>query len=162
VALIFALVPTPIALLVFGSIDFYRANGIRGNLQDALDAAALAAARAPTTDPAEIDRIGRAALMAALANHSNMQPPTASFRLLNGRVVVQASAEVTPWVAQLFLPDGMTVSADSEGCAGRHAARDRHGARRHRLDARDQRRRQQTAAPAHGGREHGRTSSGFR
>lgn len=122
VAMLFALVLTPIALLSFGSIDFFRANSARANLQDALDAATLAAARTPTSDPTQIQNVGMAALQAALNARSGVTLSTNAadtrFRLVNGRIVADARMSVTPWVAGFFLPNGLNVAGHSEVVRG--------------------------------------------
>ena len=62
VAMIFAIAFVPLLVLTLTAIDFHRASTVKGALQDALDSAALAAARSQTTDPAELRRIGQRVL----------------------------------------------------------------------------------------------------
>lgn len=120
VALTFALVLTPVAVMSFGSVDFFRANSVRANLQDALDSATLVVARARTSDATQIQTTGMTALQAALSSSPGGTIDTAntSFRLVNNRIVGQARMSVTPVVAQFFLRDGMTVGANSEVLRG--------------------------------------------
>lgn len=117
-ALVFALLLVPVTILSFGSLDFYRASTAQANLQDVLDSAALVAARAPTTNPAQIQSIGMAALQASLANYSGTalvtDPNVTRFRLENNRIIADARVTVTPFVAQFFMQNGMQVNAHSQ------------------------------------------------
>ncbi|WP_199223530.1 TadE/TadG family type IV pilus assembly protein, partial [Caulobacter sp. HMWF009] len=67
VAVQFAFLAIPLALLVFGLLDMNRVSLQRRHLQDALDASALIAARAGTKTDAELDVLGDATLAAELA-----------------------------------------------------------------------------------------------
>lgn len=114
-ALVFALVLTPVAILSFGSVDFYRTSTAQANLQDALDSATLIVARARTSDAAQIQSIGMTSLQAGLASYRgttlNVDPAVTRFRLINGRIVGDAEVAVTPFVAQFFLADGRNLRA---------------------------------------------------
>src|SRR5690606_34799721 len=69
VAVMFALAMPPIALMAVAGVDFHRASTVRMNLQDALDAASLAAARSSETTTAGVHRVGMDALRANLASY---------------------------------------------------------------------------------------------
>jgi Flp pilus assembly protein TadG len=56
IAVQFALLLIPIAILTFGLIDISRASVQKRQLQDALDAATLMAARSTATTNADLDR----------------------------------------------------------------------------------------------------------
>lgn len=124
VAMIFGLSLPVLILMTVGGVDIHRASTVRVNLQDALDAAALAAARSSYTDNADINRVGLAALQANLAAYPNVTLLTAdtSFVLNSDQVVVaNARANVKTLVANIFLPpygqfmdDYLPVGAHSE------------------------------------------------
>jgi Flp pilus assembly protein TadG len=67
IAVQFALLMIPIAVLTFGLIDISRASVQKRQLQDALDAATLMAARSTATTNADLDTIGDAALATEMA-----------------------------------------------------------------------------------------------
>jgi Flp pilus assembly protein TadG len=67
IAVQFALLLIPIAILTFGLIDISRASVQKRQLQDALDAATLMAARSTATTNADLDAIGDAALATEMA-----------------------------------------------------------------------------------------------
>ena len=116
VAMMFGLLLVPICLAVFASIDFYRASVERSNLQDALDAAALVAARTQSDDPDVIQRVGVAALQAGLANAEGIRLLTDQTRFTpdDGRVVAEAAVQVSPWVLGLFRHPGLITTAQSQ------------------------------------------------
>lgn len=105
VAMIFALSVPALLLMTMGGVDIHRASTVRMNLQDALDAAALAAARSPYTRDEDIQRVGMTALEANMAAHPNIAKPTATF-ILNADNIVIANAKVRieTVVAGLVLP----------------------------------------------------------
>ena len=124
VAMIFGLSLPVLILMTVGGVDIHRASTVRVNLQDALDAAALAAARSPYTADADIQRVGLAALQANLAAYPNVTLLTSdtTFTLNTNKVVIaNARANVKTLVANIFLPpygqfmdDYLPVGAHSE------------------------------------------------
>lgn len=107
VAMVFALSLPVLVLMTMGGVDLHRASTVRMNLQDALDAAALAAARSPHTDNVDIQRVGMAALKANLQAHPSIMLREADTRfVLDGEGVVKADAkvDVKALVANIFLP----------------------------------------------------------
>lgn len=124
VALIFGLSLPVMVLMTVGGVDIHRASTVRVNLQDALDASALAAARSPYTDPADIQRVGMDALRANLTNYPNiiLREDKTTFVLNEDQVVVaKGSVDVKALVANIFLPpygqfmdDYLPVGAHSE------------------------------------------------
>ncbi|MBN8528692.1 MAG: VWA domain-containing protein [Caulobacterales bacterium] len=124
VAMIFALSLPPLILMTLGGVDIHRASTVRVNLQDALDAAALAAARSPYTTNAEITTVGLAALKANLQAYPEitLREDRTTFVLNNeGVVVADAKVDVKALVANIFLPpygkfmdDKLPVGAHSE------------------------------------------------
>lgn len=125
VAMIYAFALPVMALMAFAGVDLHRASTVRMNLQDALDAAALAAARDPDAKTNEdIQLIGMAALRANLANYPGVEIDEAlTLFELSDDDTVSASAvvDVDALVANIFLPpygkmsdDVLQVSSSSE------------------------------------------------
>lgn len=124
VAMLFALSMPVLLLMIVGGVDIHRASTVRVNLQDALDAAALAAARSPYTDAVDIQRVGLVSLRANLKAYPNvtLREADTSFVLNDDNVVIASSkVDVKTLVANLFLPpygqfmdDYLPVGAHSE------------------------------------------------
>jgi Flp pilus assembly protein TadG len=113
VAVQFAMVLLPMAVMVFGALDVSRASAAKMRLQDALDAATLAAARSPATTDAELQAVGEAVLAADLtATEAVLR--SSSFRLDGSKVVATAQASMTTVVANLWREGDMTIGAESE------------------------------------------------
>lgn len=108
VAMIFALALPPMILMTLGGVDIARVSTVRMNVQDALDAATLAAARSQYTDDPNITRVGLAALQANLAPYGDVTLDTTrtTFRLntTTGAVEADARVNVRALVANIFLP----------------------------------------------------------
>jgi Flp pilus assembly protein TadG len=124
VAMIFSLALPVLVLMTVGGVDIHRASTVRINLQDALDAATLAAARSPfTTDP-DLSRVGMAALRANLQAYPDiiLREDQTSFTLNDDSVVIANSkVDVKTLVANIILPpygkfmdDYLPVGAHSE------------------------------------------------
>ncbi len=124
VAMLFGLTLPVLILMTVGGVDIHRASTVRVNLQDALDAATLAAARSPYTTNAELQTVGLASLRANLKAYPEitLREADTSF-VLNGDDVVVASSkvDVKTLVANIFLPpygrfmdDYLPVGAHSE------------------------------------------------
>ncbi|MFN3669030.1 MAG: pilus assembly protein TadG-related protein [Brevundimonas sp.] len=124
VAMLFGLSLPVLILMTVGGVDIHRASTVRVNLQDALDAAALAAARSPYTANADLQRVGLTALRSNLAAYPNvtLREGDTTFILVNDEVVVaNAKVDVKTLVANIFLPpygkfmdDYLPVGAHSE------------------------------------------------
>ena len=119
VAIQFAAIALPLAVLSLGLIDVNRASMSKRGLQDALDAAALIVAKSSADTDAEADAIGDAALAAQLSTMTSDDGTlTASTFSLGGTgdttVIADASISVSPVVANLWLQGDMTVGAHSE------------------------------------------------
>jgi Flp pilus assembly protein TadG len=107
VAMLFGLSLPVLILMTFGGVDIHRMSTVRVNLQDALDAAALAAARSPYTADADLQRVGLAALKANLKSYPNvtLEEDQTSFTLSSDDVVIaDARVQVKTLVANIFLP----------------------------------------------------------
>ena len=124
IAMLFGLSLPVLILMTVGGVDIHRASTVRVNLQDALDAATLAAARSPYTANADLQRVGLASLKANLKAYPNitLREADTSFVLNNDEVVVATSrVDVRTLVANIFLPpygqfmdDYLPVGAHSE------------------------------------------------
>lgn len=119
VAVQFAAIALPLAVLSLGLIDVNQASMSKRSLQDALDAAALIVAKSDADTNAEADAIGDTALAAQLASmNSNDGTLVSSTFTLGGTgnttVLADASMSVTPVVANLWLQGNMTIGAHSE------------------------------------------------
>ena len=118
VAMMFALALPPICMMGVCGVDIHRASTVRAQLQDALDAAALSAARSNETTDAGIRAVGMRALRANLAAFPDVTLREAAsytdFDLnADGSVVAKAEVDVEALVADMFLGDMMTVGVDS-------------------------------------------------
>jgi Flp pilus assembly protein TadG len=119
VAVKFAVIALPLAVLSFGLIDVNQASMSKRTLQDALDAAALIVAKSSASTNAQADAIGDAALAAQLAalNANDGTLASSTFTLGgtgNTTVFADASMSITPVVANLWLQGNMSVGAHSE------------------------------------------------
>ena len=122
VAMIFALTMPILVMITMGGVDINRASTVRVNLQDALDAATLAAARSSAVTVADLTDIGTKALKANLANYPEIKLDSATFSLNSDHVVIaDAKVNVKTLVANIILPpygklldDTLPVGAHSE------------------------------------------------
>lgn len=124
VAIIFAFVMPCLVMLTVGGVDLHRASTVRANLQDALDAAALAAARSPFVEEEDLTRVGLATLRANLAAYPQvvLREDLTSFTLNGDSVVIaDATVDVAALIANIVLPpygqimdDSLPVSSHSE------------------------------------------------
>lgn len=115
VAMIAALAIAPISLASLGAMDVARATSAKSQLQDALDAAALAAARTNSTDTAALTAAGERYLKQNLALAGDMRLKSSTFAFGDGgKVVATAKVEIDPFVAGLITGGKMGASAESE------------------------------------------------
>lgn len=109
----FALVAVPLSVTIFGVIDVSRASTERVRLQDALDAAALAAARSTATTNTQVQTIGSQVLAADMAN-GKATLRSAAFTIQGDKVVAVATASITPIIAGVWLDGDMALNAGTE------------------------------------------------
>jgi Flp pilus assembly protein TadG len=119
VAIQFAAIALPLAVLSLGLIDVNRASMSKRNLQDALDAAALIVAKSSASTNAQADAIGDAALAAQLGTLTADEGVLSSSTFTlggtdNATVIADAAISVSPVVANLWLQGDMSVGAHSE------------------------------------------------
>lgn len=124
VVMIFALVMPALIMITLGGIDINRITTVKARVQDALDAAALAAARSSHTDPVKLREVAVVALRANLRNAS-VEPFADSdvkIQLTKDQVViVDLRVQVKTLVANIVLPpygklldDTLPVNVHSE------------------------------------------------
>jgi Flp pilus assembly protein TadG len=105
VAMMFALALPLLLMLGLGTIDIHQASRVKANLQDALDAAALAAARSSYSNADEIQLAGMNALKANMPDYfKEGSADTASFVLKDNVLVADAKVNVKALVANIVLP----------------------------------------------------------
>lgn len=115
----------PVLLLMSaGAVDMHNFLRVKSELQDALDAAALAAARSPYTDAVNIQNVGMASMEANMGNYfkPKLTGSVATFTLGGkDKVVGSATVNVKTLIANTFLPpygkifdDYLPVSVDTE------------------------------------------------
>ena len=115
VAVVAALAMAPICVAGLGAMDLARVTSAKSQLQDALDAAALAAARTNATTDSELKTHGDRYLAQNLRVSSDFALAASNFTFAeNGRVVATAELRVTPFVAGLVTGGAMTVGAAAE------------------------------------------------
>jgi Flp pilus assembly protein TadG len=116
IAVQFALLLIPIAILTFGLIDLSRVSVQKRQLQDALDAATLMAARSTATTNADLDTIGDAALATEMTGLGvTLTAANSTFSLGDNNTVVGTIQNVTikPIISNLWSSGDANVSASS-------------------------------------------------
>ena len=115
IAVQFALLALPLTILVFGLVDVSRISLQRRQMQDALDAATLIAARSTATTDADLDRIGDAAFAAEIAGlNLGLTASNSTFSAgENNTVVGVANGTLKPIIANLWTSKDLAVSATS-------------------------------------------------
>jgi Flp pilus assembly protein TadG len=116
IAVQFALLLIPIAILTFGLIDLSRTSVQKRQLQDALDAATLMAARSTATSDADLTKVGQAALATEMAGLGvTLGPDNSKFTLGPNNTVVGAVTNVTikPIISNLWSSGDTHVAAGS-------------------------------------------------
>jgi Flp pilus assembly protein TadG len=116
IAVQFALLVIPLAILTFGLIDISRVSVQRRQLQDALDAATLMAARSTATTNADLDTIGDAAMATEMSGLGvTLTSANSTFALGANNTVVGTVQNVTiaPIISNLWNTGSTTVTATS-------------------------------------------------
>lgn len=117
-------VALPILLMVSaGAIDLHNMARVKSELQDALDAASLAAARSPYSRQDDIQRVGMDSLRANMPQYFRTNPGDVATFTITGKDQVSGTAtvQVKTIVANIFFPpygqlfdDYMPMSASSD------------------------------------------------
>jgi len=116
IAVQFAFLIIPIAILVFGLVDLGRISLMRREMQDALDAATLIAARSTASTNATLEAVGDPAFLAEVEGRQlGLTASSSTFTLgTNNRIIGNASGTLQPIIANLWRSGGVTVVATSE------------------------------------------------
>lgn len=115
VAIVAALSMGPICVAGLGAADLARATNAKSQLQDALDAAALAAARSTAQTDSELKAAGDRVLAQNLALSNEFSLVSSSFTAgEGGTVVASARLNVKPFIAGLLSNGVMPIDADTE------------------------------------------------
>ncbi|MDP2259164.1 MAG: ubiquitin-activating E1 FCCH domain-containing protein [Caulobacter sp.] len=113
-AIWFAVMALPLAVMSFALIDINRASVEKRHLQDALDAAVLLVARSTATTDAQAQAMGSAALAAQLTGMSKATLLSSSFKIVGSKVSGTATSGLSPYISNLWLGGDMQVGAVSE------------------------------------------------
>ncbi|MDB5446642.1 MAG: hypothetical protein JWQ97_1959 [Phenylobacterium sp.] len=115
-AVLLALSLLPLSLATIGALDLQRGLSAKAQLQDALDAAALAASRATATDLQLLQDTGSRVLVRNLgpAPALTLSGPGAFVLGARGAVLADASATVDTVLAEAVMGHPLTVSAHAE------------------------------------------------
>ena len=116
IAVQFALLAIPLSILVFGLVDVSRISLQRRQMQDALDAATLMAARSSAVTDAELDAVGDAAFLTEISGlNLGLTATSSTFKAGTGnKVIGSATGTITPIIANLWTNANITVTATSE------------------------------------------------
>lgn len=116
VAVQFAFLILPIAVLCFGLLDVSRVSLQRRQMQDALDAATLMAARSPATTDAQLDAVGDAAFLVEISGLDlGMTASNATFTAgADNHILGAATATLKPIVANLWTNKDFVITATSD------------------------------------------------
>ncbi|WP_421739658.1 TadE/TadG family type IV pilus assembly protein [Caulobacter sp.] len=116
IAVQFAFLALPIAILAFGLIDMNRISLQRRQLQDALDAATLIAARSTATTDAALDTVGDAAFLVEMNGLGvTLTAANSTFKAGTGnRVIGTVSVTIKPIITNLWTRTDPTITATSD------------------------------------------------
>lgn len=115
VAIVASLSMIPLCIGTLGAVDLARGVAAKVQLQNALDAAALGAARMVGTSPTDLQTAGHRLLTQGLEKGTEMELESSSFTFGNdGRVVASARAQVDPYVAGFVGIDKLRISTSTE------------------------------------------------
>lgn len=115
VAIVAAVSMIPLCIGSLGAVDLARAVAAKVQLQNALDAAALGAARMVGTSDSDLQAAGHRLLQQGLARGTEMELESSDFRFADdGRVVASARASVEPYVAGFVGIDTLDIATSTE------------------------------------------------
>lgn len=116
IAVQFALLALPLTVLVFALVDLGRISLQRRQMQDALDAATLMAARSTAATDAELEAVGDPAFLAEVANlNMGLTAANATFKAgTNNHIIGTATATLQPIIIGLWTSGNFTVTASSD------------------------------------------------
>ena len=109
-----AVVMLPLAVLGFSAVEYHRMTMVRGQVQKALDAAALAVALSYETDPVALDAFGTTVLAGNLAAPATIATlEDATFVENDGDVDATARVRVKPIIAHMLTGSDVTLTVES-------------------------------------------------
>jgi Flp pilus assembly protein TadG len=115
VAMLTALAIIPLTMASLGAVDLTRTVAARVELQDALDAAALAAGRSSTQDPAQLQQLGQRILQQNLSGTSDFTLVSSSFTIgADNQIVASARATFQPMLTSFGGGAPSDLSASTE------------------------------------------------
>jgi Flp pilus assembly protein TadG len=116
VAVQFAFLALPISILCFGLLDMNRVSLQRRQLQDALDAATLIAARSTAVTDSALDTVGDAAFLAEMSGLGvDLTGTNSTFKAgTDNKVIGTVSVTIKPIITNLWTQADMPVTARSE------------------------------------------------
>lgn len=116
IAVQFALLALPLAVLVFGLVDISRVSLQRRQMQDALDAATLIAARSTATTDSALDAVGDPAFAAEIAGlNLGLTSSNSTFTAgADNHVLGTATGTLSPIIANLWTKQNITITATSD------------------------------------------------
>lgn len=115
VAIVAALAMGPICIAGLGAVDLARATTAKAELQDALDAAALGAARSPAMTDADLKTAGDRYLGQNLALSDSFVLGRTDFKAgANGNVIAMAELKVRPFIGGMLSDGEMSIVAETE------------------------------------------------
>ena len=117
-AMTFALCGFVLLAAVFAAVDAARFSAARVRLQDALDAATLAAGVANTTDPTILAKVGGGFMDGQLKGDPDLIKPTPTFTASGKIVSGVAVADVDPVFMDLFTGGNIRIRVTSEVTRG--------------------------------------------
>lgn len=114
--MMFALSIVPLTLATLGAVDLHRAASVRSQMQNALDAAALVAARTQSGTQAEMQAVGERVFNATLQKDSNLTIQNLTFQPSDtgGKVKGSVSGKFRPAVLGLIGGGELDIGADTE------------------------------------------------
>jgi Flp pilus assembly protein TadG len=115
IAVMGAVLALPLTVLAFVSVEYHRVSMIRAQLQDALDAGAIAVARSGEGTDAELQAVGEAVLKNTLAHNGMVKRfGPVNFKLVDGFVKADAVLYVQPIIAHMVMDKDLPVRVESE------------------------------------------------
>ncbi len=116
IAVQFAFLAIPLSVLVFGLVDVSRISLQRRQMQDALDAATLMAARSTAVTDADLDTVGDSAFITEITGlNLGLTATNSTFKSGTGnKVIGTATGTIKPIIANLWTGANITVTATSE------------------------------------------------
>ena len=103
-----------LTLLAFGAVEFSRYVAVRSDVQDAVDAAALAVARSSSLDATKLQALGEAVIRSQVAFNENLTLNSFNVSVAGGRITTLAKVGLSPIVSDMFFANGLTVTGRSE------------------------------------------------